>query len=387
MRVGLIASPFIPVPPVRYGGTELFIADLAEALKRAGVPVTVYTNGESTVHADIRWRYPRQEWPLPSEGCGLSKELDHVSWALELASKECDVIHLNSTVAVPFSRFTTKPVVCTLHHPYAKQLTDIYERYDRVSYVAISRHQAAEHPTVPTTVIHHGIDVSKYSFSEEKQPYLCFLGRICPIKGTHHAIEIAKRTGLRLKIAGEVQPIFRDYFEEMIRPQIDGQQIEYLGEADHVLKNELLRHAKAFLFPIQWEEPFGLATIEAMACGTPAIAFPGGAVKELVKNGVSGYICRDVDEAVAAIEHLNLSPRMVRSCVEENFTADLMARHYLDLYERLVGTTTVTPARKLGPSSASASKLPPQRTSSPGTPELAAVPARLDDEPEVMEAG
>lgn len=387
MRVGLVASPFIPVPPVRYGGTELFIADLAEALVRAGVDVTVYTNGESTVRADIRWRYAQQEWPLPSEGCGLSKELDHVSWALELASTECDVIHLNSTVAVPFSRFTEKPVVCTLHHPSLQQLTHTYERYDRVSYVAISRHQAGKHPTVPTTVIHHGIDVSKYSFSEDKQPYLCFLGRICPIKGTHHAVEIAKRTGLRLKIAGEVQPMFRDYFEEMIRPQIDGQQIEYVGEADHAFKNELLRHAKAFLFPIEWEEPFGLATIEAMACGTPAIAFPGGAVKELVKDGISGYICRDVDEAVAAIEHLNLSPRKIRSYVEENFTSDLMARHYLELYQRLVGETTGTPARKLGPVSASASKLPPQRTSSPENGELAGESVRLDDEPEVMEAG
>src|SRR5690349_16157423 len=170
MRMGLIASPFIPVPPVRYGGTELFIADLAEALVRAGVDVSVYTNGESTVGADIRWRYPQQEWPLSSENCGLSKELDHVSWAIEEASAECDAIHLNSTVAVPFSRFTRKPVVCTLHHPQSQQLTNIYERYDAVSYVAISRHQASTHPTIATTVIHHGIDVTRYEYSEDKQP-------------------------------------------------------------------------------------------------------------------------------------------------------------------------------------------------------------------------
>lgn len=338
MRVGLIASPFIPVPPVRYGGTELFIADLAEALVRAGVDVSVYTNGESTVGADIRWRYPHQEWPLPSEGCGLSKELDHVSWALEQASAECDVIHLNSTVAVPFSRFSRKPVVCTLHHPYSQPLTDIYEQYERVAYVAISRDQAKAHPTIATTVIHHGIDVTRYAFSEEKQPYLCFLGRICPIKGTHHAIEIAKRTGLRLKIAGEIQPIFQDYFDEMIRPHLDGRQIEFVGEADHTMKNDLLQNAKAFLFPIEWQEPFGLATIEAMACGTPAIAFAGGAVQELVKAGVSGYICHDVDEAVAAIEHLNLSPRVIRKYVEENFSSDVMARHYLELYRHQIGS-------------------------------------------------
>ncbi|HEX3571608.1 MAG TPA: glycosyltransferase family 4 protein [Acidobacteriaceae bacterium] len=336
MRVGLIASPFIPVPPVRYGGTELFIANLAEALVRAGVDVTVYTNGESTVNADIRWRYRRQDWPLASETSGLLKELDHVSWAIALASAECDVIHLNSTVAVPFSRFTSKPVICTLHHPREQALTDNYERYDGVTYVAISRHQAGVHPTLPTTVIHHGIDVERYAFSDEKQPYLCFLGRICPVKGAHHAIEIAKRAGLQLKIAGEVQPIFQNYFDEVIRPNIDGRQIEFLGEADHELKNNLLKHATAFLFPIEWDEPFGLAMVEAMACGTPVIAFEGGAVKEIVKNGTSGYVCRNVDEAVAALGRESLCPRTVRAYAEANFSSDVMAKHYLELYRRQV---------------------------------------------------
>lgn len=337
MRVGLIASPFITVPPVRYGGTELFISNLAEALVRAGVDVSVYTNGESTVNADIRWRYALQDWPLDSETSGLLKELDHVSWAIETASGECDVIHLNSTVAVPFSRFTSRPVVCTLHHPWHKQLTDIYERYDRVRYVAISRHQAGVHPGVSSSVIHHGIDVAQYEFSEQKQPYLCFLGRICPIKGTHHAIQIAKRSGLQLKIAGEVQPIFRQYFDEVIRPAIDGEQVQFLGEADHELKNKLLQHATAFLFPIEWEEPFGLAMVEAMACGTPVIAFRGGAVEEVVQDGVSGYVCGNVEEAVAALKHLNLSPRMIRAYAEEKFSSEVMARHYLELYRQELG--------------------------------------------------
>lgn len=351
MRVGLIASPFIPVPPVRYGGTELFIANLAEALVRTGVDVTVYTNGESTVNADIRWRYRRQDWPLSSETSGLLKELDHVSWAIALASTECDVIHLNSTVAVPFSRFTSKPVICTLHHPREQSLTEMYERYDGVTYVAISRHQSEVHPNLPTTVIHHGIDTKRYAFSDEKQPYLSFLGRICPIKGAHHAIEIAKRAGLKLKIAGEVQPIFQKYFDEMIRPSIDGQQVEFLGEADHELKNNLLKHSTALLFPIEWDEPFGLVMVEAMACGTPVIAFEGGAVNEIVKNGTSGYVCRNVDEAVAALGHESLRPRMVRAYAEENFSSDVMAQRYLQLYRQRVDD-----------------------------------PESVDDEPEVMEA-
>jgi glycosyltransferase involved in cell wall biosynthesis len=337
MRVGLIASPFITVPPARYGGTELFVANLAEALVRGGVDVSVYANGQSTVNADVRSRYPRQDWPLTSESSGLLKELDHVSWAIQMASAECDVVHLNSTIAVPFSRFTSKPVVCTLHHPREEPLTDIYERYDGVTYVAISSHQAGVHPTVPSTVIHHGIDIAQYVFSAQKQPYLCFLGRICPIKGTHHAIDIAKRTGLQLKIAGEIQPMFQNYFDEVIQPNIDGQQIQFLGEADHKLKNKLLKHAMAFLFPIGWQEPFGLAMVEAMACGTPVIAFRGGAVEEIVKDGISGYVCSNVDEAVTALRRATLCPQIIRAYAEENFSSDVMARQYLELYRRQVG--------------------------------------------------
>ena len=337
MHIGLIASPFITVPPARYGGTELFVAHLAEALQRADIDVTVFTNGESTVKSDIRWLYPKQEWPLSAENAGLLKELDHVSWAMSIASRECDLIHLNSSIAVTFSRFTSKPVVCTMHHPPEEQLTRLYERFDQVRYVAISDHQARAHPSIPSRVIHHGIDLAEYTYSEEKRPYLCYLGRICPIKGAHHAIEIAKGLGMQLKIAGEVQPIFQSYFDQEIRPHIDGVQIQFLGEADHAQKNELLCHAHALLFPIAWEEPFGLVMIEAMACGTPVIAFQGGAVEEVVAPGVSGFICRNVDEAVSALRGLRLAPRIVRTYVEENFSSDVMAARYLELYREQIG--------------------------------------------------
>jgi len=332
MRIGLIASPYISVPPVRYGGTELFIAHLAEALIQLGADVTVYTNGESGVRSDRRFLYPFSQWPLPSANSGMLKELDHFSWAVQAASSECDVIHLNSTVSVPFSRFTDKPVICTLHHPPEPQLTDIYERYPDVTYVAISADQARSHPTVPSRVIYHGIDLDRYEFSNQKQPYVCFLGRICPIKGTHHAISIAKRAGIQLKICGEIQPMFKSYFESEIRPHIDGKQVQFLGEADMALKNDVLRSASALLFPIEWSEPFGLIMIEAMACGTPVIAYPGGAVDEVVRNGVSGWMCCDEDEAVAAIRNLDFRPELVRRYVKENFSSDVMAKRYLALY-------------------------------------------------------
>lgn len=342
MRIGLIASPFISVPPPAYGGTELFIANLAEALVRLGADVTVYTNGESTLKAEIRWLYPRHEWPLPAELAGVIKEIDHASWAIADADRHCDIIHVNSALAVPLSRFTTKPMICTLHHPFEASLMELYGRHSQVSYVSISAHQASRHRSIAPREVHHGVNMKHYRFSEKKEPYLCFLGRICPIKGTHNAIEIAKRAGMHLKIAGEVQPIFREYFETKIKPHIDGRNVEFVGEAGLSLKNELLSNATAFLFPVEWNEPFGLVMVEAMACGTPVIAFPGGAVEEIVNNGISGKVCRNVDEAVASLKQDTFYPRVVRGWAEEKFSADVMARQYYQIYAGLLEETALT---------------------------------------------
>jgi glycosyltransferase involved in cell wall biosynthesis len=340
MRVALIAPPFISVPPAGYGGTELFVANLAEALAGLDVDVTVYANGESHVKAKLRSRYPTQDWPLSSETSGLIKEVDHTAWAIEDAEASCDIIHVSSAIAVRFSRVSSRPFVDTLHHPADAGLTDVYERYRAVTYIAISHHQASLHPSLSPSVIHHGLDLQNYCFQEKKQPYAAFLGRICPIKGPHNAIAIAKRAGIPLKIAGDVQPVFRDYFETQIRPHIDGHNVEYIGEADPAVKNDLLCNATAFLFPIEWEEPFGLAMIEAMACGTPVIAFPGGAVEEIVDDGISGKVCRDVAEAADVLQRYSFQPRAVHHCAETRFSADAMARQYHQLYFSLLNTVS-----------------------------------------------
>ena len=343
MHIGLIASPFISVPPPAYGGTELFVATLAEALLRLGIEVTVYTNGESTVGSQISWLYATHEWPLPSELSGILKEIDHNSWAIADSERRCDIIHVNSTLAVPLSRLSSKPFVCTLHHPFVPDLYQLYERYDRVRYVSISEHQSLAHANIDCRTIYHGIDLKHYQFCDKKQPYLCFLGRICPIKGTHNAIEIAKRAGIPLKIAGEVQPIFKDYFESRVSPHIDGKNVEFIGEVGFALKNELLRNAMALLFPIEWEEPFGLAMIEAMACGTPVIAFPGGAVEEIVVNGVTGRVCDSVQEAVVSLHEEVFSPSRIRKCTESRFSAEAMAHRYLQLYAELLDESAPDP--------------------------------------------
>ena len=336
MRVALIASPFISVPPVGYGGTELFIATLAEGLMRLGVEVDVYANGESRVKANLHSRYPRQDWPLPTESGGLIKEVDHAAWAIADADRRCDIIHISSALAVPLARFSSRELVCTLHHPPESALTELYERNCNVTYTAISYQQASAHPTLPMRVIHHGLDLTQYRFEAMKEPYAVFLGRICPIKGAHHAISIAKRAGIRLKIAGEVQPIFQPYFENEILPHVDGKQVEYVGVADLAIKNELLSHARALLFPIEWAEPFGLVMIESIACGTPVIAFPGGAVEEIIEDGVSGKICNSVEEAAEVLRHTVFDPWEVRACAETRFSADAMARQYVSLYSSLL---------------------------------------------------
>jgi glycosyltransferase involved in cell wall biosynthesis len=172
---------------------------------------------------------------------------------------------------------------------------------------------------------------------EHKQPYLSFIGRIVPIKGTHIAIEVAKRTGIPLKIAGDVQPIYRDYFESKIKPEIDGKLVEYIGLADLNAKNELLGNSMAMLFPIQWNEPFGLVMVEAMACGTPVLAMPGGSVPEVVRDGISGYICRNLRDMANRVRSLNINPATVRNYVEGNFSIERMTQDYLALYRDALG--------------------------------------------------
>jgi glycosyltransferase involved in cell wall biosynthesis len=333
LRIALISAPFIAVPPADYGGTELFVAQLAEGLGRAGVDAVVYANGESTVNAERRWLYERSLWPIKQPERAWIRELNHTSWAIRDAFDNCDLIHVQSPQGLAFSPFVDRPFVLTLHGPHEDYLSEYYRRYPEVQYVCISDAQCRQESLPHLRTIHHGIDLSLYRLVENKQQYLSFIGRIAPIKGTHIAIEVAHRTGIPLKIAGEVQPVFREYFEKKIRPKIDGKLVEYIGPADLQAKNELLGNSMAMLFPIQWSEPFGLVMLEAMACGTPVLALPGGSVPEVVVEGVSGHICRSTREMTRCIPDLKMRPADVRRYVEENFSVDVMVRRYVSLYQ------------------------------------------------------
>lgn len=340
MRVAIVAPPFISVPPPRYGGTELFIAQLAAGLRKSGVDVVVYANGESTADAEIRWLFPQAQWPIKGEVYDNLKDLNHTTWAIKDAARTCDIIHINNAPGLVCSRFVSRPFVSTLHHPHIPELSNFYSYFPEVNYVTISDFQHRQEALPRLQTIHHGIDISQYQYREEKQPYLAFLGRIAPIKGPHLAIEAAKKAGLPLKIAGEIQPMFREYFEQQIKPHLDGRFIEYVGEADLAGKNELLGNAQAMLFPIQWDEPFGLVMLEAMACGTPVLALPGGSVKEVIEDGVSGFVCRSVEEMAARAGDVEeaIAPAMVRQCVTQRFSLEHMTARYVKLYQSILAS-------------------------------------------------
>jgi glycosyltransferase involved in cell wall biosynthesis len=333
LKIALIVAPFIAVPPADYGGTELFVAHLAEGLHRAGAEVVVYANGESTVNVERRWMYEHSQWPIKVPEQAWLRELNHESWAVRDAAKDCEIIHVQSAQGLAFSRFTDRPTVLTLHGPHEQKLSEFCAYYPDAYYVCISNAQCKQESMPRMRTIHHGIDPTQYRLVEHKQQYLSFIGRIAPIKGTHIAIEVAKRTGIPLKIAGDVQPMYREYFENKIKPEIDGKLVEYIGLADLKAKNELLGNSVAMLFPIQWNEPFGLVMVEAMACGTPVLAMPGGSVPEVVHDGISGYICRDVRDMSNRVRSLNINPATVRKYVEENFSIERMVRDYLALYQ------------------------------------------------------
>ena len=338
MKIALVAPPFIPVPPQQYGGTELFIAQLAEELKRRGFDVVVYTNGESTVNVEKRWLFKDAHWPLKKGAEPALLEADHNSWSVRNASLTCDLIHLNDSQSLTYTGFVDLPFVCTLHHPHNSVLSAFYDRHPEIHYVSISDFQRQQERMPHNRTIYHGIDLSQYQLQETKQQYLSFIGRIAPVKGTHSAIAVAKRAGIPLKIAGEVQPLYRDYFEEKIKPHLDGKFIQYIGPANLQAKNELLGNSMAMLFPIEWNEPFGLVMVEAMACGTPVLALPGGSVREIVRDGVSGYVCRSVKELADRAKNLSLSPAIIRRYVAERFSLEQMVDGYVNLYRELAGT-------------------------------------------------
>jgi glycosyltransferase involved in cell wall biosynthesis len=300
MRIAMLSTPFIAVPPLAYGGTELVIYDLVEGLVENGHEVTLFATGDSSTSANLRWFHKEAQWPPTS-----LPEINHVSAAMAeiVADGGFDVIHAHSAMALPFTRLLPNlPLLYTLHHVRDEQLTAFYRTFPDLSYVAISSSQKqAETALKRCEVIHHGLDPERHRWTEKPDDYVCFLGRFAEIKGPHTAIDVAERAGVRIRVAGESHPVDQAFGEREVFPRLAKPHVDFLGCVGLDGKVPLLQRSRALLAPIQWDEPFGLFLVEAMLSGCPVVAFPRGSVPELVEPGVTGFIVRDADEMAELI--------------------------------------------------------------------------------------
>jgi glycosyltransferase involved in cell wall biosynthesis len=341
MRIAQVAPLAEAVPPELYGGTERVVSYLTEELVALDHQVTLFASGDSKTAAELVPIVPRA---LRLEGKVGDAIAPLVVMLEEVARRanEFDVIHVHiDHLHLPLFSYRDLPFLTTLHGRLdLPMLVPLLKSFPHAQFVSIS--QAQREPVLPFVnwlgTVHHGLPEQLLSLNLHPGAYLAFLGRISPEKGPNAAIRIAERAGLPLKIAAKVDEADRMYFEQVVEPMLrDGARVEFIGEISEHVKQEFLGHAAALLFPVNWPEPFGLVTIEAMACGTPVIAFDRGSVREIIEHGTTGFIVSDECEAVEAVEKLpTINRAEVRAAFEQRFTARRMAENYLDIYNRLV---------------------------------------------------
>jgi glycosyltransferase involved in cell wall biosynthesis len=343
MKIAQIAPPWISVPPRGYGGTEWVVQQLCDGLSKRGHRVTLYASGDSRTAADLRSVFPAQ---IPEFMGNPAFEARHSGFALadilsRTGERAFDIVHDHSgyLVVAAAGLLPLPPVLHTIHSAFDEVTTGFYDQYGRaVAYAAISEYQRSMGPAGMNWagVVPNAIDLGVWPLQEEKDDYLLAFGRVCEAKGFHLSIEVARRTGRRLFMAGALQPQYADYFHEIIEPELDD-QIVFLGEVGDPQRRELFANAAAFLFPILWPEPFGLVMIEAMATGTPVIAFRNGSVPEVIDDGVTGFIVEDVDQMVEAVSRVHqIDGAACRRSVEERFAVERLVTDYEALYASLI---------------------------------------------------
>ncbi|RAH95766.1 glycosyl transferase [Acuticoccus sediminis] len=348
MRIAQVAPLAESVPPQLYGGTERVVSWLTEALVQHGHQVTLFATGDSITSARLVRSVP--------EGLRLGGIRDHTASLLVMLdavrhqATDFDIIHFHvDLLQFPMFRKASDRCLTTLHgrldlidfHP-------VYQTFRTMPLVSISASQRTPLPTANwLATIHHGLPPEREPSDTPERHYLAFLGRIAPEKRPDRAIEIAKRTGVPLKIAAKVDRADQEYFEHVIQPQLDHPLIEFIGEIGDHEKRGFLGNALALLFPIDWPEPFGLVMIEAMREGTPTIAWRTGSVPEVIDDGVTGYIVGSIEEAVTAVSKvLSLDRKTVRQRFEERFTVTRMAQDYVAAYQRVLDWPALTMPRE-----------------------------------------
>ena len=340
MKIAQISPLLESCPPRLYGGTERIVSYLTEELVRQGHNVTLFASGDSLTSArlipfcETALRLdPRIKDPVPQHVVML----DHV----RALADAFDVLHFHVDVLhYPLIRDFADRTVTTLHGRLdLPELKHVYSTFSHAPLVSISSDQRKPMPPVNWVgKVHHGLPANLLPFNPSpKGDYLAFLGRISPEKGPDRAIEIATRAGARLKMAAKIDRVDQDYWEEVVKPMVDAHpNVEFVGEINEREKAKFLGEATALLFPIDWPEPFGIVMIEAMACGTPIIAFPAGSAPEVIDDGISGFLVDDVDEAVAAVRRAETFDRTkARARFERDFTIERVARDYLNIYRNL----------------------------------------------------
>jgi glycosyltransferase involved in cell wall biosynthesis len=337
MKIAVLSPVWFPVPPTRYGGIEWIVSLLAEGLVRAGHEVTLFASGDSSTRAELGSVYDE----APSASIGLTQvELRHALSCFDRAG-EFDVINDHSgPLGIVLGGVVDTPVVHTVHGPLGGESGLLYSSLSRavpeVGLISVSMNQRKPLPDLNWIAnCPNALELDVYPVHPHKGDYLLFLGRMNPEKGCHRAIEVAKQADLPLLIAGKMQDhAEKEYFEAQVRPKL-GWGIEYLGEVDHAKKVDLLQNARVTLFPIEWEEPFGLVMIESMACGTPVVATRWGAVPEVIDDGRTGVIVDDYREMASVIERAaELDPLDCRRYVEERFSSERMVRDYEAAYAK-----------------------------------------------------
>lgn len=351
MRIALVSTPFVAVPPRDYGGTELVVYELAEGLVAHGHEVVLFATGDSRTSATLEWLLPQASWPPD----GLTA-VNHCSWALaRIAQGGFDVVHVHTAEALALSRLIPGiPMVYTVHHERDEQCSAYYPFFPDVYYAAISeRQRQLEVPLPHSRTIHHGLDPARYAGDTTAGDYVCFIGRLSQPKGPDVAMDVAERAGVPIVVAGAIhaedQP--PGFAAREVEPRLGRPHVHYVGKVGMERKSEVLRGARALLMPLAWEEPFGLIMVEAMLCGCPVIAFPRGSAPELIEEGVTGFLVPDADAMVEAIRGAldGFDREACRARAAERFSRDRMVRDYVEWYgEACRGTVPEPSGKRLG---------------------------------------
>lgn len=338
MKIAQISPLWTPSPPRTYGGTEFIVNLLTEELVKRGHEITLFASGDSQTSGRLVPIWEKSLWRAKLSNPHAAYSL-LFSKVIEMQD-EFDIVHDHTEFYfAPFSIFIKKPALITLHRPLSEETAILFKKFNKIHYIPISNDQRSSCPkniNLSETIL-HGIPVERYLFNNEPDNYLLWFSKITPSKGILEAIELARKTGEKLIICGNIIPENDRFFKFEVAPLIDNEKIIYVGEADFNKKVELMRNAKALIYPIKRREPFGLVMVEAMACGTPVIASSEGSVPEIIVNKKTGFIVQNIYEMINAIKKIPRIKRInCRKHVEHNFNLERMVDAYEALYYKLL---------------------------------------------------